>query len=377
MGRGTGVRATVDSTIQVDFRWQGKRYRERLALSPTPANLKYAARLKAVIDHEIATGTFDYAKHFPNSPRVPKPAGDALWPALKEFCESLSQSLEPETLKKYLYDAETVAAAFPGKSIQTLTGTDVEDWVKKQTLSKKRLDNLLTPLRGALRQAKTRGLIPSNPLSDYSIKRNRKVRVTEKVDPFTPGEIEQLGTTRLGALWTFWAWTGLRSGELIALRWGDVREDRLIVQRSVRVGRVKATKTVSGDRAVLLLPAAQAALARLTRGEPDTAVFIKPATGEPFWEDRSLARDFRIDCEAAGVRYRGPNQCRHTYATWALSSGENPSWIAKQMGHSDTLMLFKTYGRWMPQIDPLAGSKMVMAAGVAPGGTLKATEPEF
>ena len=362
MGRGSGVRATVDSTIQVDFRWNGKRYRERLALSPTPANLKYAARLKAVIDHETAVGTFDYAKHFPNSPRAAKPAGDALWPALREFCESLSQSLEPETLKKYLYDAETIAAAFPGKTIQTLTGTDVEDWVQKQTLSKKRLDNLLTPLRGALRQAKTRGVIPSNPLSDFTIKRNRKIRVTEKVDPFTPREIEQLGATRLGPLWTFWAWTGLRSGELIALRWGDVREDRILVQRSVRVGRVKVTKTASGDRTVALLPAARSAISLLTRGEPDTAVFIKPATGEPYWEDRSLARDFRLACEEAGVRYRGPNQCRHTYATWALSSGENPAWIAKQMGHSDTLMLFKTYGKWMPQIDPMAGSKMVLAA---------------
>jgi integrase len=149
---------------------------------------------------------------------------------------------------------------------------------------------------------------------------------------------------------------------LIALRWGDVREDRILVQRSVRVGRVKVTKTASGDRTVALLPAARAAISLLTRGEPDTAVFIKPATGEPFWEDRSLARDFRLDCEDAGVRYRGPNQCRHTYATWALSSGENPAWIARQMGHSDTLMLFKTYGKWMPQIDPMAGSKMVLAA---------------
>ena len=55
MGRGPGVRATSASSIQIDFRYKGKRCRERISLPPTPANLKYAKRLKAAIEHEIAT----------------------------------------------------------------------------------------------------------------------------------------------------------------------------------------------------------------------------------------------------------------------------------------------------------------------------------
>jgi len=31
------------------------------------------------------------------------------------------------------------------------------------------------------------------------------------------------------------------------------------------------------------------------------------------------------------------------------------------MGHTDTLMLFRVYGKWMPSLDPKAGSKMVKA----------------
>lgn len=50
MGRGSGVRATSASSIQIDFKYLGVRCREKLRLEPNPRNLKYAARLKATIE---------------------------------------------------------------------------------------------------------------------------------------------------------------------------------------------------------------------------------------------------------------------------------------------------------------------------------------
>ena len=35
-----------------------------------------------------------------------------------------------------------------------------------------------------------------------------------------------------------------------------------------------------------------------------------------------------------------------------LSSGENPLWVAQQMGHSDTKMIFRHYGKWIPDDIP-------------------------
>lgn len=57
----------------------------------------------------------------------------------------------------------------------------------------------------------------------------------------------------------------------------------------------------------------------------------------------------------AGVRYRNPYQTRHTYASMMLSAGENSLWVAKQMGHKDTEMIIKNYGRWIPDTSTLAG----------------------
>ena len=42
-------------------------------------------------------------------------------------------------------------------------------------------------------------------------------------------------------------------------------------------------------------------------------------------------------------------QTRHTFASLMLSRGENPMWVAQQLGHSDLKMLRDHYGRWIPE----------------------------
>jgi integrase len=61
----------------------------------------------------------------------------------------------------------------------------------------------------------------------------------------------------------------------------------------------------------------------------------------------------------AGVRYRRPYQTRHTYASMMLTAGESPIWLANQMGHADTGMIFRIYGRLIPDAVPEAGGKAV------------------
>lgn len=364
MGRGPGIRWVGPDSIQIDFRWRGKRCRERLRLAQTKENERFAKRLKAVIEHEIAIGTFDYAKHFPKSKRARVSVGVPLKQAMLAYVDSLGAELEPETLRKYRLDAATVADWFPGESLKTLTRAKVRDIVGSLDLSKKRILNLLTPLRGAIVQAVDDEDLPRNPLADLKIRRRRNPN-DERPEPFTPAEVVALGRAEFGELWTAWAWTGLRPGEVIGLQAGDVdlESGRIRIRRAVRVGRTKSPKTQSGERSIDLLPAARKALSFVSELAPTQPVFRNPNTAERWHEDRALARAFRKCCAAAGVRYRPPKHLRHTYASWALSSGESPIWVAKQMGHEDTTMIFKVYAKWIPQADLMAGSRMVSKAG--------------
>lgn len=56
-----------------------------------------------------------------------------------------------------------------------------------------------------------------------------------------------------------------------------------------------------------------------------------------------------------------PYQMRHTFASQALSAGENVMWVARQMGHRDWTITAKKYGRWIPSMVPDAGAKATAA----------------
>jgi len=49
---------------------------------------------------------------------------------------------------------------------------------------------------------------------------------------------------------------------------------------------------------------------------------------------------------------------RYSFASQALSAGENIMWVAKHMGHRDWTITAKKYARWIPSIVPDAGSKV-------------------
>lgn len=377
MGRGPGVRAVGQESIQIDFKYQDQRCREWVRLAPTKANLAYCRGWKRRIEEEIAHGTFDYARHFPDSKKAKRFAkGQLLADYIKDtYLPAIKPTVQPETLQEYTNDAASVCEALKNPRLHALTTAMLRTWVSKQALSKSRIDSLLRPIRGALDMAVVDLLIPKNPLTGFKVKRAETTeKEDEDIDPFTPAEVAKLAADENGDLWQFWAYTGPRSGELIGLQHGDVSDDlaTITIRRAVRRGRVKPPKTKAGMRTIQLLAPAREALARVVatwgdRWKVDSTapVFRNPNTGGWWHEAKALNRAFARACARCQVRRRYAYQLRHTFATWALSAGENPKWIGTRMGHASLEELFSTYGRWMEQMNKRAGSKMLEAAALA------------
>ena len=70
--------------------------------------------------------------------------------------------------------------------------------------------------------------------------------------------------------------------------------------------------------------------------------------GEPLDLNNVTNRIWYPLLDRLGLERRRPYQTRHTAATIWLGAGENPEWVARQLGHTNTEMLFKTYSRYIP-----------------------------
>jgi integrase len=239
------------------------------------------------------------------------------------------------------------------------------------------------PLAPATVEAVRRELLDPAPREiGASSPGQRARRRYELVAPGTPA------TRRRDALIvSILAYAGLRPGELRALRWSDIGEATINVQRGADDdGRVKTTKNCQGRSVRLLAPLAQELREyRLSVGRPPAAGLLLPGDDGRAWTKaqwQCWRRDrWQPACRAVGLDPAPrPYDCRHSFASLLLAEGRQPRWIADQLGHTLAVLL-STYSHLIaefedrPNIDAereiLAARGAERASGVqgrAPGG---------
>ena len=118
--------------------------------------------------------------------------------------------------------------------------------------------------------------------------------------------------------------TGLRRGEIFALRWGSVGEDTIKVKEAVYRGVFDAPKTPTSRRVIPLCQAALELLAewRLAarRSGPDDLVF-GTRIGKPLSPNNELRRNVYPACEELGLPRSSWLTFRRTYSSWAHDGG--------------------------------------------------------
>lgn len=376
MADGVEVRG---NRVRVYFRYEGELCREPIPGDATVENVANAERLVGIINYEIKAGTFSYARHFPDSPRVKT---NTLGHYIDLWLDIKGNELAPSGFRAYKSKAEThIRPMWGAKQADQIDHLDLQAWVQKTLMPKlhnKTVREIVSHLRQIFTIYRTRNRSAHDPTEGINV----RLPDADEADPFDRKEIELLlapdpDHCQEINLAQFMVWAGPRVSEAIALAWEDVDLEAGTVKfrRSQVRNHYKVTKTRRSTREVRLLGPALGALKAQARHTKNLApvevavtdrdnktvkrqklrpVFHKTTTGAAWTSSDVLLKTWWIKhLKDRGIRYRGPNNCRHTYASQMLSTGVVPlDWIADQMGHTSTAMIWRHYGKWINQDGP-------------------------
>jgi integrase len=154
--------------------------------------------------------------------------------------------------------------------------------------------------------------------------------------------------------------TGLRTGEIDGLKWKYVDfENRLIkIRESMVKDKQTYTKNDYSQRDIEMSSTVYESLREQFKRSGHLEYVFVNSRGDHLNYHNVSRRVWHPLLIELGLDRRNPYQTRHTAATIWLGAGENPAWIARQMGHSTTEMLFRVYARYVPNLTRKDGSAM-------------------
>ncbi|MFC4346495.1 tyrosine-type recombinase/integrase [Kordiimonas lipolytica] len=369
---------TKNGKLFIDFRYKGIRCKEYTRLPDKPQNRKRLTEIAARIEAEILLGTFEYARYFPNSNQVEKlriienrtACARSSMPTFEEFAEVWFLEKQPEWRNSYITNIRQtmdkyLLPTFGAKPLDTITKADIlsfrsdlvrQDGLKGRKLSPSRINHILTPVRQILTEA-------SDRYSFQTPYRNIKpIKVPRSdVEPFTLQEVKLiLDHIRedFRAYYTVRFFAGLRTAEIDGLPWDSVDLERrqILVKQAIVNGEVVPTKTDGSYRTVDMSGPVYQAMAEQQKATKGQAYVFCNGAGQPLRHNDVTKKIWYPILNLLGLKKRRPYQTRHTAATLWLAAGENPEWIARQMGHSNTKMLFEVYSRYVPNLTRKDGS---------------------
>lgn len=359
--------------LYIEFRcWlpDGRRVKctESTGLTPTAKKLALVKAKDRAVAYELRHGKFDYLHFFPHGSkarhfRAASGAGILFRDLWEEWLAE--KSLRRTTRRGWESSYRRHIEPFFGH-MALADITEHEILMFRRGLERKGLaassinDRIMKPLCMALLRAHRRRLIPSYPCREV----RRLMETRAELDPFTFDELNHLLEVLRARkpvyhdMLKLWAHTGLRPGEIYALKWKAVDwfNRKLLVRETRSSGMDGPPKTRHSMRDVDLVPAACEALRsqEARTGLQGGYVFLTEG-GQPF-SDAFFRKKFASLLRLAGLKQMPPRQMRHTFATLAIAVGENISWVSRMLGHSSVEITLRRYNRFIPNLTRMDGS---------------------
>jgi len=340
---------------------------ESLKLKDTQRNRKLAEDKDRAIGYHLKNGSFDYLAFFPHGSKAKHFRARATDITMSEWWEEWREGKSTKSTTAQHYEGSWRNHIEPHFGSMLLSDIREQDiLIFRKVLQGKgykasSVNQITKTLCSLLRVAARRGLIAEYVCEEVSVLAESR----PDVDPFSFDELRHLFSEVLQKapewheLLFIWSRTGLRPGELYALKWGNVDffNSKLLVRESrMRSGEDGTPKTKHSVRDIDLRPQVITAFKRQYErtGLHDKYVFTNTrgrALNQAFF-----SRKFRYLLKLAGMRDRPPKNMRHTFATLHIAAGESITWVSRMLGHADVQITLRRYNRYIPNLTREDGS---------------------
>jgi integrase len=297
--------------------------------------------------------------------------------------------LRPGTWVEYRRKAETHLIPSIGQvPLQQLT-TAMLNALYQQLLARgiglRTVQYVHATIRKALNDAVRWGLLVRNPAHHATAPRPHRTELRTWSAAELRSFLEFVCGDRLYAAWQLAAFTGMRRGEVLGLRWADLDLDAgwLSVRQTLVVvdnhPQVSEPKTARSRRRIALDPTTIAVLRahhtaqsaeRLAAGPTwsNSGLVFTRADGNPLHPEY-VRRQFDRLLHRAGLPRIHLHDLRHTYATLALQAGVHPKVVSERLGHATVAMTLDIYSHTVPALQQDAATTI---AELINGGQLGA-----
>ncbi|MDD5158182.1 tyrosine-type recombinase/integrase [Sulfurimonas sp.] len=332
----------IKEWIWIRFTHQGKNYRKTLGLLNTKANMKLAKNeIMPTMQLKLYSGEL-FEKIVPTIDEYSKKSFEIHSVSRKKTTQDDYRISYDKHIKPYLGE----------RKIDSLKPSDISLWQNKvlNSVSASRMKVVRAVLSTILNDALRDEIIERNPLVLV-----RTPKITKPtISPFSLSEIFSILNNAEEQFKNFFAlafFTGMRSGEMIGLKWENVDFFRkeIYVKQALKMGQVTTPKTVNSVRYVdivdTLLPYLQMQF-RLT-GHHKSYVFLND-DNEHFYDIKRIrTTHWKRVLKKCNFEYRPIYHTRHTFATLMLENGEDILWVSNMLGHTDSTMTLSRYAKYI------------------------------
>lgn len=327
----------LDYRLFDGYRKDGKeRVRFSLKLDATPSNMQQVERNKFALalehflaNNEVTDGNFTI--------------DEIALKALNEDRHNRAEDTHQDYIQIY---TKYIKPYFGNKHLADIKVTDLKAWknnlIESSNLSKSRFTKYYRTFNFIWSYALMNELIDKNPLAlvDKKSKQFSKSKSDSSQKYYSRDEVQRMlegATGWFKAFLTLSFNTGLRTGEALALQWGDIdfENNTITIQRTQRHGVLKETKTNIVNVNYLPAPVKEALTLHSQTAKSSLWVFPNKKTLQPYFESRPIVESyFKPLLERLNIPYKTLYATRHSFASSIVEKNMPITLAQKYLGHT-------------------------------------------